>query len=116
MSIRVLVADDQHLIRAGLSTLIDSENDLDVVGEAVNGREAVTLARQSRADVVLMDIRMPELDGIAATRLITADADLAGVRVLLLTTFELDTAVTTGHAGAERPAPRSARRRAVGAT
>ena len=90
MSIRVLVADDQHLIRAGLSTLIDSEDDLDVVGEAVNGREAVTLARQSRADVVLMDIRMPDLDGIEATRLITADDDLAGVRVLILTTFELD--------------------------
>ena len=90
MSIRVLVADDQHLIRAGLSTLIDSEDGFEVVGEAVTGREAVTLVRRSRADVVLMDIRMPDMDGIEATRLITADEDLAGVRVLILTTFELD--------------------------
>ncbi len=87
---RVVVADDQRLIRAGLCTLIDSEDDLEVVGEATTGREAVTLARQRRADVVLMDIRMPDLDGIEATRLITADEDLAGVRVLVLTTFELD--------------------------
>jgi len=90
VSIRVLVADDQHLIRAGLSTLINSEDDFDVVGEAVTGREAVTLARQSRADVVLMDIRMPDMDGIEATQLITADDDLSGVRILILTTFELD--------------------------
>ncbi|MEV6635727.1 response regulator transcription factor [Actinoplanes sp. NPDC051470] len=87
---RVLLADDQALIRAGFQVLIDSAPDLEVVGEATNGREAVALARSTRADVILMDIRMPELDGIEATRLITADEDLAGVRVLILTTFEID--------------------------
>src|SRR2546423_15585310 len=74
----------------GFRVLIDSAPDLEVVGEAATGREAVTLARSTRADVVLMDIRMPELDGLAATREITADEDLAGVRVLILTTFEID--------------------------
>ena len=88
--IRVLLADDQTLIRAGFRVLIDSAPDLEVVGEATNGREAVALARSARADVVLMDIRMPEMDGIEATRLLTADEDLAGVRVLILTTFEVD--------------------------
>ena len=90
MTIRVLVADDQPLLRAGFRALIESAPDLQVVAEAANGREAVRLAKQSRADVALMDIRMPELDGLAATRLITADDDLAGVRVLILTTFEID--------------------------
>jgi DNA-binding NarL/FixJ family response regulator len=90
VTIRVLLADDQTLIRAGFRVLIDSAPDLEVVGEATTGREAVDLAAQSRADVILMDIRMPDLDGIEATRLITADDDLAGVRVLILTTFELD--------------------------
>ena len=90
MTTRVVVADDQELIRAGLCTLIDSEDDLEVVGQASTGREAVALARSRRADVVLMDIRMPDLDGIEAAQLITADEDLAGVRVLVLTTFELD--------------------------
>ncbi|GLY94096.1 response regulator transcription factor [Actinoplanes sp. NBRC 103695] len=88
--IRVLLADDQALIRAGFRVLIDSAPDMEVVGEASNGREAVALARSARADVVLMDIRMPELDGIEATRLIIEDEDLAGVRVLILTTFEID--------------------------
>jgi DNA-binding NarL/FixJ family response regulator len=88
--IRVLLADDQTLIRTGFRALIDSAPDLQVVGEASNGREAVALAHSARADVILMDIRMPELDGIEATRLITADEDLAGVRVLILTTFEID--------------------------
>ncbi|WP_433729473.1 response regulator [Actinoplanes sp. CA-051413] len=88
--IRVLLADDQTLIRAGFRVLIDSAPDLEVVGEATNGRQAVALARSARADVVLMDIRMPDLDGIEATRMITADEDLAGVRVLILTTFEID--------------------------
>ena len=90
MTIRVLLADDQRLILAGFRVLIDSADDLEVVGEATTGAEAVTLARETRADVVLMDIRMPELDGIEATRRITADEDLAGVRVLILTTFEID--------------------------
>jgi DNA-binding NarL/FixJ family response regulator len=90
MTIRVLLADDQRLIVAGFRVLIDSADDLEVVGEATTGAEAVTLARETLADVVLMDIRMPELDGIEATRRITADEDLAGVRVLILTTFEID--------------------------
>jgi len=90
MTIRVLLADDQALIRAGFSMIIDSEPDLEVVGEAANGREAVELARTARADVVLMDIRMPEMDGIEATKQIVADEDLAGVRILVLTTFEND--------------------------
>jgi DNA-binding NarL/FixJ family response regulator len=88
--IRVLLADDQPLLRHGFRVLIDSAEDLTVVAEAATGREAVERARSSRADVVLMDIRMPDLDGLAATRLITADEDLAGVRVLILTTFEID--------------------------
>ncbi|MEU4242506.1 response regulator transcription factor [Actinoplanes sp. NPDC026619] len=90
MTIRVLLADDQTLIRAGFRVLVDSAPDLEVVGEATTGREAVELAARTRADVILMDIRMPEMDGIEATRAITADEDLAGVRVLILTTFELD--------------------------
>lgn len=88
--IRVLLADDQALIRAGFRVLIDSAPDLTVVGEAGTGRQAVELARSTRADVVLMDVRMPELDGLAATEAITADENLAGVRVLVLTTFEVD--------------------------
>ena len=90
MTIRVLLADDQTLIRAGFRVLVESAPDLEVVGEATTGQQAVDLARSLRADVVLMDIRMPEMDGIEATRLITADEDLAGVRVLVLTTFEID--------------------------
>jgi DNA-binding NarL/FixJ family response regulator len=90
MTIRVLLADDQALIRAGYKMILDSEPDFEVAGEAVNGREAVFLARTTRADVVLMDIRMPEVDGIEATRRIAADDDLAGVRILVLTTFEND--------------------------
>ncbi|HEX2745530.1 MAG TPA: response regulator transcription factor [Streptosporangiaceae bacterium] len=90
MTIRVLIADDQALIRAGFRALVDSAPDLEVVGEASDGRRAVELARNARADVVLMDVRMPDLDGLAATRLICGDENLAGVRVLILTTFELD--------------------------
>ena len=90
MTIRVLLADDQTLIRAGFRMIIDSEPEFEVVGEAVDGREAVDLARSARADVVLMDIRMPRMDGLEATRLIGADDNLAGVRVLVLTTFEND--------------------------
>ena len=87
---RVLLADDQDLVRAGLRMIVDSAPDLTVVGEAATGRQAVRLAREARADIVLMDIRMPELDGLAATRQITADENLAGVKVLILTTFEVD--------------------------
>ena len=90
MTIRVLLADDQVLIRSGFRALIDSAPDLEVVGEAADGAEAVALARATRADVVVMDIRMPDVDGIEAARRICADDDLAGVRVLILTTFELD--------------------------
>ena len=90
MTIRVVLADDQALIRSGFRVLIDSAEDLEVVGEAATGDDAVRLARSTRADVVLMDIRMPDTDGLTATRLITEDEDLAGVRVLILTTFEID--------------------------
>lgn len=88
--IRVLLADDQKLIRAGFRVLLEAADDLIVVGDAVNGEQAVDLARRERADVVLMDIRMPDVDGLEATRRIAADEDLAGVRVIILTTFETD--------------------------
>ena len=88
--IRVAVADDHALVRAGFSVLLDAEPGVEVVGVATNGREAVELARAQRPQVVLMDIRMPEVDGIEATRQIAADPALDGVRVLILTTFELD--------------------------
>ena len=90
MSIRVLVADDQRLIRAGFIALVDSAEDLEVVGEAVDGADAVRQARSTRPDVVLMDIRMPGVDGLSATESIVADPDLAAVRILVLTTFEAD--------------------------
>jgi DNA-binding NarL/FixJ family response regulator len=90
MSVRVVVADDQTLVRAGFRLLVDSAPDLEVVGEAVDGAQAVELARQQRPEVVLMDIRMPRMDGLDATRQITSDELLAGVRILMLTTFDLD--------------------------
>ncbi|CAM5318775.1 DNA-binding response regulator [Streptomyces spiroverticillatus] len=90
MTIRVLLADDQTLVRAAFAVLVESARDMEVVGQAGTGREAVALAASARADVVVMDIRMPDLDGIAATRLIAADEDLAGVRVLVLTTYDTD--------------------------
>ncbi|MDT0435234.1 MULTISPECIES: response regulator transcription factor [Streptomyces] len=90
MTIRVLLADDQALLRSAFRVLVDSEPDMEVVGEAADGAEAVRLAGEQRADVVLMDIRMPGTDGLAATRMISADASLAQVRVVILTTFEVD--------------------------
>ncbi|WP_028805205.1 response regulator [Streptomyces sp. 142MFCol3.1] len=90
MTIRVVLADDQALLRSAFRVLVDSEPDMEVVGEASDGAEAVRLTRDERADVVLMDIRMPGTDGLAATRLITADPGLAHVRVVMLTTFEVD--------------------------
>jgi DNA-binding NarL/FixJ family response regulator len=90
VTIRVLLADDQPLLRGGFKVLIDSAEDVTVVGEAATGREAVEMARTTRADVVLMDIRMPVLDGLEATRQIAADTALAEVRIVILTTFDLD--------------------------
>ncbi len=90
MTLRVVVADDQPIVRAGFRALLELTDDLVVVGEAADGREAVTVARATRPDVVLMDIRMPVLDGLEATRRIVGDPHLDGVRVLVLTTFEVD--------------------------
>jgi DNA-binding NarL/FixJ family response regulator len=88
--IRVLLADDQTLVRSAFAMLVESAGDMEVVGQAGTGRQAVELARSERADLVVMDIRMPDLDGIEATRLIAADEDLAGVKVLVLTTYDTD--------------------------
>jgi DNA-binding NarL/FixJ family response regulator len=88
VSTRVLLADDQGLVRAGFRMILEAQDDVDVVGEAGNGHEAVEVARRERPDVVLMDIRMPRMDGIAATRDIVADSP--ATRVLVLTTFDLD--------------------------
>ncbi len=90
MTVRVVLVDDQALIRAGFKAIVDSAPDLEVVGESDDGETAIDTIRDSRADVVLMDVRMPGRDGIATTKAITDDDDLAGVRVIVLTTFELD--------------------------
>ena len=90
MTTRVLVVDDEALLRTAFSSLIDAEDDLDVVGEAADGRQAVELAARLRPDVVVMDVRMPVMDGIEATRQITAGQGAGGPRVLILTTFDLD--------------------------
>lgn len=88
--IRVLVADDQALVRAGFAALLDAQDDIEVIGQASDGAEAVRLARELAPDVVLMDIRMPGTDGLAATRRIVNDEKLGSLRVVILTTFELD--------------------------
>ncbi|HET6951437.1 MAG TPA: response regulator transcription factor [Acidimicrobiales bacterium] len=88
--ITVVLADDQALVRAGFKALLDAQDDIEVVGEAGDGDEAVRLARRLGPDVVLMDVRMPGTDGLAATRTIAADDRLDGVRIVILTTFELD--------------------------
>jgi DNA-binding NarL/FixJ family response regulator len=90
MTIRVVIADDQQLVRTGFRMILDGEPDVDVVGEAVNGLEAVSLARELQPEVVLMDIRMPELDGIRATRRVIENSTPNQSRVLILTTFDLD--------------------------
>jgi DNA-binding NarL/FixJ family response regulator len=89
-AIRIVIAEDQAIVRAGFRALLDAEPDMTVVGEAATGRAAIELAASEHPDVVLMDIRMPELDGLEATRHITGNSDLQGVRILVLTTFELD--------------------------
>jgi DNA-binding NarL/FixJ family response regulator len=88
--IRVVLADDQALVRGGFRMLLDSADDINVVGEASDGAHAIRLARDTHPDVVLMDIRMPGMDGLEATRRIAAEAELASVRVLIVTTFEAD--------------------------
>jgi DNA-binding NarL/FixJ family response regulator len=89
MTVRILIADDQHLVRSGFRMILESEDGLEVVGEAADGREAVSAARRLRPDVALLDLRMPAMDGIAATREIAGDPAL-GTRVLVVTTFDTD--------------------------
>jgi DNA-binding NarL/FixJ family response regulator len=101
--IRVLLADDQALVRAGFHALLDAQEDIEVAGEAEDGQQAIELARRLKPDVVLMDIRMPVLDGLAATREIASDPKLDSTRIVILTTFELDEyvfeAIRSGAAG-----------------
>ncbi|MFD8497895.1 response regulator [Amycolatopsis sp. NPDC059657] len=88
--IRVLLVDDQNLVRAGFKSILDGEDDIEVVAEAADGRQALTQAHEHRPDVVLMDIRMPGMDGLTATRHLLADPKLTGTKVVILTTFDLD--------------------------
>jgi DNA-binding NarL/FixJ family response regulator len=89
MSLGVLIVDDQALVRAGFRMILEAEEDMEVVGEAANGREAITEARRARPDVILMDVRMPEVDGIEATRRLL-DSDVSASKVVMLTTFDMD--------------------------
>lgn len=89
-TVRVLIADDQHLIRTGLKMILEAQPDIDVVGEAANGREAVAMARQLRPDVCLFDIRMPEMDGIEATRILAGPGVADPMAIVIITTFDLD--------------------------
>ncbi|GAA2606870.1 response regulator transcription factor [Dactylosporangium fulvum] len=101
MAIRVLLADDQALVRAGFRVLLERADDIEVVGEAADGDEAIMLARAHRPDVVLMDVRMPGTDGLTATMRLIGDERLPGTKVLILTTFDLDEYVFAAlHAGA----------------
>jgi DNA-binding NarL/FixJ family response regulator len=101
MTIRVAIADDQPLVRAGFATMVSFADDLDLVGEADTGAAAVAIAKRVRPDVLLMDIRMPGLDGLDATRRITSDPELTGTRIIMLTTFDLDDYVYEAlHSGA----------------
>jgi DNA-binding NarL/FixJ family response regulator len=101
LTIRVVIVDDQHLVRAGFRMILDTQPDIEVIGEATNGAEAVALVQSSDTDVVLMDVRMEGVDGIEATRRIMAGATAARTRVLILTTFDLDEYVYDAlHAGA----------------
>ena len=90
MTIRVIIADDQHLVRAGLRMILDAQSDIEVIGEAANGRDAVALARELRPDVCLFDIRMPDMDGIEATRHLAGPDVDDPVAIVIITTFDLD--------------------------
>ena len=105
MTIRVVVADDQALVRSGFTMLLNGEPDIEVVGEASNGAEAVALAASEHPDVMLMDVRMPVMDGLEATRRISGDPSLATTRVVILTTFDLDEYVHEGVAGRRERLP-----------